>query len=184
MEYVSRSGPVQSGIIPMGAGGVVGFGDYGGVSGGDSYHKAYQTSLAVRMAPDTIAKSVRASWDEPFYQEISPAKPEAVSMVGADVFGPPSFHSTVRNTLLDLRGEAATGVVTGEPPSGASEVSWASYAVPNGPASVGLGCGTCAKNFEAPSPVSQPPKVGSFGNPAAIPRRKNIWSKIRNAFYM
>ena len=183
MEYVSRSGPVASGVIPEGAGGVLGFEDYGGISGGSDYHKAYATSMLARFAPDTLATSVRRSWDEPFMEEITPAKPRAVSMVGADVFGPPSFHSTTRNSMLDLRGEAYVGVFDGQAPMGASEVSWASFANSNGPASAGIACGTCASQFSRASPVSRPPAVGSYGNPAAR-SGPTPWSKVKSAFLL
>lgn len=180
MEYVSRAGPVASGVVPEGAGGVVGFEDYGGISGGSDYNKAYATSMMARFAPETLAASVRRSWDSPWEQEITPAKPRAVSMVGEDVFGPPSFHATTRNSMLDLRGEAAYGQITGDPPTGASVVSWAAFAQPNGPASSGLSCGTCNAHFAKQSPVSRPPLVGSYGHPTA--RQSSVWSKVKSAF--
>lgn len=183
MEYVSRAGPVAAGVVPEGAGGVLGFDDYGGISGGSDYHKSWATSQLARFAPDTLATSVRRSWEEPFLEEITPAKPRAVSMIGDDVFGPPSFHSTTRNSMLDLRGEAAFGTITGAPPSGASEVSWAAFANPNGPASAGIACGTCANYFSQASPVSRPPIIGSFGNPTAA-ERHTPWRKVKSAFLM
>lgn len=63
MDMSSRIGPTAPGVIPPGAGGVVGFEDYGGISGGSDYHRAYQTSMLARFAPDTLAVSVRGSWD-------------------------------------------------------------------------------------------------------------------------
>lgn len=183
MDVQARTGPVASGIVPEGAGGVLGFEDYGGIAGGSDYYHAYQTSMLARFAPDTLAQSVRRSWDEPWLEAITPAKPRAVSMVGSDVFGPPSFHSTVRNSLTDLRGEAAFGKITGAIPEGASEVSWAAFADPNGPASAGLACGTCNAAFRLRSPVSRPPPVGSYGNPAAAPRPYHtVWNKVKSAF--
>lgn len=62
MEYVSRAGPVQAGIIPPGAGGIIGFEDFGGISGGADWEKAYNTSILARFAPDTLAASVRRSF--------------------------------------------------------------------------------------------------------------------------
>jgi hypothetical protein len=173
MEYISRkkTTPIQAGVMPAGAGGVVGFEDYGGISGGDSYHKAWHVAQLARFDPDTLAKSVRQSWDEPFYQEISPVKPDAVSMIGSDVFGPPSFHSTVRNTLLDLRGEAATGAITGEAPEGAGVVSWASFADMNGPAGTNMSCGTCSHQFSAPRVSDSHASL----NPT-------LWGKIKKVF--
>jgi hypothetical protein len=85
--------------------------------------------------------------------------------------------------MLDLRGEAAFGTITGTPPEGASEVSWAAFADPNGPASTGLGCGTCGSQFRVKSPVSRPPVTGSYGNPSAAPRPYHtMWTKIKGAF--
>ena len=184
MESVSRFGPVASGVVPEGAGGVLGFEDYGGISGGADYYKSYQTSMMARFAPDTLAVNVRRSWDEPWLEAITPAKPQAVSMVGTDVFGPPSFHSTIRNSMLDLRGEAAQGAITGQPPSGASEVSWAAFTTGNGPASAGLACGTCAPQYTRASPISQPPRVGAYGNPSARPAFTTPFAKIRAAFLL
>jgi hypothetical protein len=185
MEYVSRYGPVSAGIVPPGAGGQVAFEDYGGISGGSDYHKAYATSMLARFAPDTLAASVRRSWDEPFMEEISPAKPKAVSMVGADVFGPPSFHSTVRNSMLDLRGEAYVGDFKGEAPTGASEVSWAAFAEPNAPSSTGLACGTCGSHYARGIPISNP--AHSAHADQSTPRTSqsgNIWSTVKSVFLM
>lgn len=176
MEYISRkktTTPIQAGVMPAGAGGVVDYDDYGGISGGDSYHKAWHVAQLARFDPDTLAKSVRASWDEPFYQEIAPVRPEAVSMIGADVFGPPSFHSTVRNTLLDLRGEAATGAISGTPPEGAGVVSWAAFADLNGPAGTNMACGTCGPQFSAPASSSVHPSS----------TRVTPWGWIRGFFH-
>ena len=187
MEYVSRTGPVEVGIMPPGAGGIIGFEDFGGISGGADWEKAYQTSIAARFAPDTLRQSMRRSFDDPYDAEITPAKPNAVSMVGADVFGPDSFHFTTRNNIVgDIRGEAAYGVITGEPPVGASEVSWAAFSYPSDPMSQTTSCGTCAPRFQRPSPVSQPPAVGSYGNPAAASagRRNSVWAKIKSAYYL
>lgn len=187
MEYVSRAGPVESGIMPPGAGGIIGFEDFGGISGGADYAKAYNTSILARFAPDTLATSMRRSFDDPWDSAITPAKPNAVSMVGADVFGPDSFHFTTRNNIVgDIRGEAAFGSISGEPPVGASEVSWASFSWPSDPSSQTTTCGTCAPRFSRPNPVSQPPAVGSYGNPAAANsgRRDTVWSKVKSAYYL
>lgn len=187
MEYVSRAGPVEAGVIPPGAGGIIGFQDFGGISGGADWEKAYNTSILARFAPDTLAASVRRSFDDPYDLEITPAKPSAVSMVGADVFGPTSFHYTTRNNIVgDIRGEAAFGQITGEPPTGASEVSWASFAYPTDPGSATTTCGTCAPRYVRQNPVSQPPMVGQYGNPAAANsgRRSTVWSKIKSAYYL
>lgn len=178
MEYVSRYGPVAAGVIPSGAGGPVAFEDYGGISGGSDYHKAYATSMMARFAPDTLAESMRRSWDEPYMEEITPAKPQAVSMVGADVFGPPSFHATTRNSMMDLRGEAYVGDFKGDAPTGASEVTWASYANPNGPASAGLACGTCSTQFSRKIPITNPA-------PSSSSSSSNAWIKgFKRVFLM
>lgn len=191
MDYLSYgSGPVASGVIPPGAGGVVGFEDFSsGISGGSDYHRAYETSMMARFAPDTLAASVRRSWDEPWLEAITPAKPQAVSMVGTDVFGPPSFHSTTRNSVLDLRGEAAYGSSIGsggsaEIPTGASEVSWAAFANPN---ASHLGCGTCSHQFMAPALPSQPfngaykPSAYAATNPPKhLPHKISFWTKIKS----
>lgn len=191
MEYVSRSGPVASGAMPAGAGGVVGFEDYTtGVSGGQAYQRAYQTSLLARFAPDTLARSVRATDDNPWMSEIAPEKPEAVSMIGSDVFGPPSFQSTVRNSLLDPRGEAAAPTAYGasaasQIPEGASVASWSSYASQVDPISTSSACGTCHQSFSAPSPIAQPPRIGAYGNPAAAKTaRGSVWQRVKSAFYV
>jgi len=192
MDFLShRSGPVASGVIPSGAGGIVGFEDFSsGISGGSDYHRAYETSMMARFAPDTLAASVRRSWDEPWLEEISPAKPQAVSMVGTDVFGPASFHSTTRNSMLDLRGEAAYSSsalgIGGEIPTGASEVSWAAFANPN---TSHLGCGTCSSQFMAPALPSQPFN-GAYKSPASYyaataappyrPHNPNLWTRIKS----
>ncbi|MDR3540730.1 MAG: hypothetical protein P4L69_07130 [Desulfosporosinus sp.] len=186
-EYVSRAGPVQAGYMPPGAGGVVGFEDFGGISGGADWTKAYNTSIMARFAPDTLAASVRRSFDDPYDMEITPAKPSAVSMVGADVFGPTSFHYTTRNNIVgDTRGEAAFGMISGEPPEGASEVSWASFSYPTEMTNPTATCGTCAPQFKKPNPVSQPPMTGQYGNPAAANsgRRSTVWSKVKSAYFM
>ena len=197
MEYLSRvfknsstatapPGPVQAGVVPPGAGGVIGFEDFGGISSGADWDKAYNTSILARFAPDTLAASVRRTFDDPYDEEITPAKPSSVSMVGADVFGPPTFHYTTRNNIVgDIRGEAAYGAVTGEVPTGASEVSWAQYAHPVEAESRTTSCGMCASRFNQPSPVQQPPAVGSYGNPAAASKsRGSLWGKIKQAYYM
>ena len=194
MEYISRSGPVAAGAMPAGAGGVVGFEDYStGVSGGQAYQRAHQTSLMARFAPDTLARSMRATEDNPWMSEISPEKPDAVSMIGSDVFGPPSFQSTVRNSLLDIRGEVADPKsfgtsAAGMAPEGASVASWSAYATQIDPISTGLACGTCQQTFSAPSPLAQPPRIGAYGNPVAVKSvRKSgdsVWSKVKGAFYM
>ena len=188
MEYTSRAGPIEAGIAPPGAGGVIGFDDFGGISGGADWSKAYNTSILARFAPDTLRASMKRSFDDPYDSEITPAKPSAVSMVGADVFGPTSFHFTTRNNIVgDIRGEAAYGQITGEPPQGASEVSWASFAYGTDPASQTTSCGTCAPKFARAIPLSsQPPMMGQYGNPAAVNsgRRSTVWSKIKSAYYI
>lgn len=203
MDYNSRVGPTVVGVIPPGAGGVVGFADFGGISGGSTllftrylannplptqgdYHRANATSQMARFAPDTLARSVRASWDEPWEQEITPDRPAAVSNVGEDVFGAPTFTGTVRNSMFDLRGEAAYNVASGAgmpPPEGASDVSWRAYALDNGPASTGLACGTCAVSYSRPASAQRAaagtnqPRSISQGSPYRTPM-----SKIRAAF--
>lgn len=186
MEYSSRIGPTVVGVIPPGAGGVVGFSDYGGISGGSDFHRAQSTSNLARFAPDTLARSVRLSWDETYLDEITADKPAAVSNVGEDVYGPPTFTGTVRNSMLDLRGEAAYNVPTGAgqaPPEGASDVSWRAYALDNGPASTGLACGTCATAYSRPATAQRvsagmnPARSISQGSPYRTPM-----SKIRAAF--
>ena len=186
MEYSSRVGPTVAGVIPPGAGGVVGFSDYGGISGGSDFHRANAVSQMARFAPDTLARSVRASWDEPWEQEITPDRPAAVSNVGEDVFGAPTFTGTVRNSMFDLRGEAAYNVASGAgqpPPEGASDVSWRAYALDNGPASTGLACGTCAVSYSRPASAQ---RTAAGANPArslaqGTPYRTPM-SKIRAAF--
>ena len=180
MDRSSRIGATVAGVIPAGAGGVVGFEDYGGISGGSDYHRANQTSLLARFAPDTLARSVRASWDEPWEQEITPDRPAAVSNVGEDVFGAPTFKSTIRNSLLDLRGEAAFDPHSGQVPEGASDVSWRSYATDNGPSSTGLACGTCATAY-ARSASSQRSATGTNAGRTDSPYRTPM-SKIKAAF--
>lgn len=181
-----RIGPTPQGQIPAGAGGVVGFEDYGGISGGSDYHRSYQTSMLARFAPDTLAKSVRGSWNEPQEQEITPQKPAAVSMIGDDVFATTQFTPTVRNQLHDLRGEAAVNVARGsgaDMPQGASEVSWRAYAVENGPASTGLACGSCNAAYGRRS-TAQQVSMGTNSPRASAPQYRTPMSKLKAAFYM
>ena len=192
----SRSGPTNPGIIPMGAGGVVDDAEYGGISSGSDYHHAYQTSMMARFAPDMLAKSVRGTFDEPWQQEITPQKPLNASMVGSDVFGPPSFQGTVRNSLLDLRGEAAYSVDNSiDPPLGASDVGWRNYALANGPASVANACGTCSSTFArgeqrysgglacttCASEYSRPSSAQLLPSGVNMPR-SSVMSRVRSAF--
>ena len=183
MDRTSRVGSTVAGVIPPGAGGVVGYEDFGGISGGSDYHRAHMTSMMARFNPDALARSVRASWDEPWEQEITPDRPAAVSNVGDDVFGAPTFKETVRNSLIDPRGEAAFNPHAGAPPDGASDVSWRSYAVDNGPSSTGLACGTCASAYARPTSAQR----SSMG--ANVPRStaqespyRTPMSKLKAAF--
>lgn len=180
MDRSSRIGPTIAAAVPPGAGGVVGFEDYGGISGGSDYHRANQTSNLARFAPDTLGISVRASWDEPYDQTITPDRPAAVSNVGEDVFGAPTFKATVRNSLLDLRGEAAFDPHSGQVPEGASDVSWRAYALDNGPSSTGLACGTCATSYGRAA-SSQRMAAGANPPREASPYRTPM-SKIKAAF--
>jgi hypothetical protein len=109
-----------------------------------------------------------------------------VSNVGEDVFGAPTFTGTVRNSMFDLRGEAAYNVASGAgqaPPEGASDVSWRAYALDNGPSSTGLACGTCATAYSRPASAQRvasgmnTPRSVSQGSPYRTPM-----SKIRAAF--
>lgn len=187
MDYTSRIGATTAGVIPPGAGGVVGFEDYGGISGGSDYHRAQSTSQLARFAPDTLARSVRASWDEPFMSEITPDRPAAVSNVGEDVFGAPTFTGTTRNSMLDLRGEAAYNVASASmaPPEGASDVGWRAYALDNGPSSTGLACGTCATAYSRPA-TAQRAAIGA-NTPRSVSQSSSYrtpMSKIRAAFFV
>ena len=173
---------MSSGIVPPGAGGVVGFEDYGGISGGSDYHKAHRTSMLARFNPDTLARSVRASWDEPWEQEITPDRPAAVSNVGEDVFGAPTFKETIRNSLLDPRGEAAFDPHSGGMPDGASDVSWRAFAVENGPSSTGLACGTCDGLYSRQSTAQA--SANTFNTPRTETSYRTPMSKIRAAFLL
>ena len=181
-----RIGPTpRQSQIPSGAGGVVGFEDYGGISGGSDYHRSYQTSMLARFAPDTLAKSVRGSWMEPNEQEITPQKPAAVSMIGDDVFATTQFTPTVRNQLHDLRGEAAVNVARGgaDMPQGASDVSWRAYAVENGPSSTGLACGSCNAAYARKSTAQAAPR-GANTPRSAAPHYRTPMAKLRAAFFL
>jgi hypothetical protein len=145
MDISRRTGPTRPGIIPPGAGGVVGFEDYGGISGGSDYHRAFQTSLLARFNPEALQNIATRGWGEEIWEQKlnNGQRPAAVSMVGDDVFPETQFTPTVRNKLLDTRGEAAYAPMRGTPPEGASDVGWRAYAIENGPSSTGLACGTC-----------------------------------------
>jgi hypothetical protein len=39
MDMNGRIGPTAPGVVPPGSGGVLGFEDYGGISGGSDYHR-------------------------------------------------------------------------------------------------------------------------------------------------
>jgi hypothetical protein len=106
-------------------------------------------------------------------------------MIGNDVFPSTQFQPTVRNSLHDLRGEAAVVAVRGlsNPPEGASEVGWRAYSIENGPASTGLACGTCNSTYARPSSAQMTP-MG-----ANTPRSSNSYyrtpvAKLRAAFYL
>lgn len=172
MEAIeSRYSSVAPGIIPAEKGGYLGFSDYGGISGGNDYQRAQRTSLMARFAPDTLAKEVRAQFDDPWMSTITPEKPSAVGLVGTDVFGGPTYKTTTRNSIRWWAGEAATSLRPGAPPEGAGTVGWADFAEQANPASV---CGTCSSRFSASSPIVQPQRVGSYGVPAA--RAHSSWS--------
>jgi hypothetical protein len=137
--------------------------------GGSDYYRAYRESEMARMAPDTLARSVRSTWDEPFLSLITPEKPAAVSLAGYDVFGPQSFHTTTRNMTLDLRGEAAYAPnLTGEVPVGASISSLAMGAAMNF-SDCQMGCG-CNKN---PAGIQLPVSMG-VGAVGDVPRAGNL----------
>lgn len=103
-----------------------------GILGGPEYYRAYRESELARMAPDTLARSVKSTWDDGYISMITPEKPAAVSLAGYDVFGPQSFFSSSRNSILDLRGEAAYAPnMVGEMPIGAGMVDRAGSGIPN-----------------------------------------------------
>jgi hypothetical protein len=165
METIeSRYGPVAPGTVPGEKGGYLGFSDYGGISGGNDYERAQRTSLMARFAPDTLQRSVRSQFDDPWQSTITPEKPAAVGLVGTDVFGGPSYKTTTRNSVRWFAGEAATSMQPGAPPEGAGTVGWADFA--EKPNASGV-CGTCNSRFAGSSPITQPPRVGSFGNMTA-----------------
>ena len=182
---MSRAGPTAPGVIPAGAGGVVGFEDYGGISGGSDYHRANQTSMLASFSPDTLAVNVRGSWDEPWAQEITPQKPMAVSMVGSDVFASTPFIPSVRNQLHDLRGEAAVNPQGSDVPEGASAVGWRSYAADNGPSSTGSACGTCNASYsrsstaQASASRANRPRTAAAGASYRTPM-----AKLKAAFFL
>lgn len=167
MEMIeARYGSVAPGVVPAEKGGYLGFSDYGGISGGNDYQRAQRTSLMARFAPDTLAKEVRAQFDDPWQSTITPEKPSAVGLMGTDVFGAPTYKTTTRNSVMWWAGEAATSLRPGVPPEGAGAVGWSDFAEQPNAAGV---CGTCTARFAGGNPMSQPPRTGSYGNPAARP---------------
>lgn len=91
-----------------------------GLMGPCELYRAQQESELARFNPDVISQAVSRTYEAPFMSLITPDKPAPVTLAGADVFGPPSYNTSTRNMTLDLRGEAATGPLYGEPPAGAS----------------------------------------------------------------
>lgn len=92
-----------------------------GMMGSAEYFNAYKNAELARFAPDTLARSVKSVWDEPYLSAITPEKPAAVSLAGYDLFGPQSFNTSTRDMTLDPRGEAVYAPnMYGELPEGAS----------------------------------------------------------------
>lgn len=112
--------------------------------GGDDFAKAMKTANQVRFHPEIAEQSMRLGWDEPNEDVLAPNRSSDATAIGEDVFGPPTFHATLRNTLFDPRGEAAINPFDGTPAEGASEASWKSYALLAAPGY----CGTCSPAFK------------------------------------
>lgn len=148
---VQRLGPQKPPQIPPGAGGVLRSFSYSGLNGNSEFANAYNTSIQARFQPDTLAKSVRNSWTQPFDHILTPQRPSAMTTLGSDMFGPPTFSGTKRNVLYDLRGEAAIRPVGMSMPEGASDVGWRSYKM-NMPKSTQR-CTVCGPAYS--SPVAQ-----------------------------
>jgi hypothetical protein len=90
-----------------------------GMASSNDWYTVIQESELARGNPDMLQRSSHMTADEPMWSSIVPDKPDAVSMAGYDVFGPPAFQTTTRNSVLDLRGEAVTGPIIGQAPEGA-----------------------------------------------------------------
>lgn len=169
-------------MIPAGAGGVTEFDDYGMAD--YDHARAQRVSDMARFAPDSLGFSTKSSWDEPWEQIIAAQKPEAWSLVGDDVFGPPTFSATTRNMLYDNRGEAAFNphAYGAQVPEWASDVGWRQYAVWNGPSSTGTACGTCGSEYEGKSSVQKSTAEFSSGAPAAA--YKGFLGRVKSAFFV
>jgi hypothetical protein len=131
----------------------------------------------VRSDPDMLMRSAKNTFDEPMWSTIVPDKPAAISMAGYSVFGPPAFQTTTRNMSMDIRGEAVTGPIVGQPPEGAMVPPMMGM-VPGGVEAMavsaarnGGGC-PCNRNYSSPivmrsvvAPAGTKPKVNFWAHP-------------------